>query len=217
MPAFYKEGRLTMEKITLTWLGHSCFTVETEGYKVVLDPFQDGSVPGLSPIREEADLVLSSHGHHDHAGKEGVTLRKGKACPFAITELSSFHDECGGAKRGENKITILEAHGYKIAHMGDIGCEPTKEQKEALRGIDVMLMPVGGFYTMEPDQVKALVEELSPKTLIPMHYRSESFGYDVIAPLDTYLALCDDAVRYPGPSFVVPDDLKKQTAVLTYA
>ena len=204
-----------MGKISLRWLGHSCFVLEQDDFKVIFDPFTEGSVPGLAPIKEEVDLVLSSHGHGDHAGASGVKLRKGKECPFKIEEIHSYHDECKGAKRGENIIRILSSSGLSVAHMGDIGCEPTKEQKEMLKGVTVMLMPVGGFYTMEPKAVKALVEELSPQVLIPMHYRSASFGFDQIGTLEDYLALCDDVVRYPGNTFTVEEGLPRQTAVLS--
>ncbi|MBQ1490640.1 MAG: MBL fold metallo-hydrolase [Blautia sp.] len=199
----------------LRWLGHSCFVLEMDGYKVIFDPFTEGSVPGIPAIHEEVDLVLSSHSHGDHAGAAGVTLRKGKECPFAIEEIHSFHDECRGAKRGKNIIRVLSADGISVAHMGDIGCEPTKEQKEKLKGVDVMLMPVGGFYTLEPKEVKALVEELKPRVLIPMHYRSSSFGFDTIGTLEDYLALCDDVVRYGGPTFTPEKDMPRQTAVLS--
>lgn len=199
----------------LRWLGHSCFVLSKDGYKVIFDPFTDGSVPGLAPVREEVDLVLSSHDHGDHTGAKGVTLRKGRECPFEVEEIVSFHDDCQGAKRGKNVIRILRSGGLSVAHMGDIGCEPTREQKERLRGVDVMLMPVGGSYTMEPKAVKKLVEELSPTVLIPMHYRSASFGFDTIGTLEDYLELCDDAVRYPGPTFMVEQGMQKQTAVLT--
>ena len=204
-----------MEKITLTWLGHSCFKLECDGYRIILDPFQAGSVPGFPDVHEEAEQVLCSHEHGDHAGRGCVkVVASEKPCPFQITELQSYHDEVQGKKRGTNTIRIFEAGGYRIAHMGDIGCRPSPEQMKALQGLSVMLVPVGGFYTMEPGDVKALVKELAPTTVVPMHYRSDRFGYDVIATLDAYTSLCDDVVSYPRSTLVLPDDLKPQTAVL---
>ena len=112
--------------------------------------------------------------------------------------------------------------------MGDIGCVPTADQKEQLKGIDVMLMPVGGFFTLEPEDVYALVKELSPRMLVPMHYRGKGFGYDVIAPLDgkgfgydviapleKYTAMCDDVVRLEKNTLSLPGDEGKGTFVLT--
>ena len=207
-----------MERMTVRWLGHSCFQVEAEGFVVVFDPFADGSVPGLSPVRTQADLVLCSHQHQDHAGTAGITLRKGGISPFTVTALDSYHDEVRGAKRGPNRIHILEGCGVKLVHMGDVGCMPTAKQKEALKGADVILMPVGGYYTLEPKLAHQLAEELSPKLLVPMHYRSESFGYDVIAPLETYLALCRDVAYAEGDVLSLPEDLEgtPKTLVLRY-
>ena len=109
-----------MASIQIQWLGHSCFRVECQGYAVVLDPFEPGSVPGLRDIRQTADQVLCSHQHHDHNYRAGVALRQdGPANPFTITALPSFHDGCGGAKRGPNTIHLLEAQGLRVAHLGD--------------------------------------------------------------------------------------------------
>ena len=206
-----------MGEIKLEWLGHSCWAIETEGYRIVMDPYGDGVVPGYPPLRAEADQVIPSHDHSDHGAVECVKIREGadgKTCPFSITEIHSYHDDTEGSQRGKNIIHILEKDGIRIAHMGDIGCMPTEEQKELLKNIDVMLMPVGGFFTLEPADVYRLVQELQPKTLVPMHYRTETFGYDAIGTLEAYTKLCDDVVFYDSNVLVLPGDLKKQTAVL---
>ncbi len=206
-----------MGKLKLTWHGHSCFTLEEKGYAIVLDPFDDGYVPGFGNLRLEADQVLCSHGHADHNAVRCVKIRKDAASkknPFSITEIHSWHDDAKGAKRGENVIRIYDDGEYKIAHMGDIGCPPTPEQKEALKGIDVMLMPVGGFYTMEPEDVHALVAELKPRMLVPMHYKGKGFGYDVIAPLDKYTALCNDVIYLEKSELSLPEDDADGTVVL---
>ena len=77
----------------ITWLGHSCFIVESQGYQIVLDPYQDGSVPGFAPIRVEADQVLCSHGHFDHSGTECVSLRQGAASPFTVETIDTWLDD----------------------------------------------------------------------------------------------------------------------------
>ena len=206
-----------MASIQIQWLGHSCFRVECQGYAVVLDPFEPGSVPGLRDIRQTADQVLCSHQHHDHNYRAGVALRQdGPENPFTITALPSFHDGCGGAKRGPNTIPLLEAQGLRVAHLGDLGCELEPEQLEALKGLDALRIPVGGFYTIDAKQARALVDQLKPRVTVPMHYRGGSFGYDVIGPLEDYLELCGDVVRYPGNVLVLDKDTPGQTAVLTY-
>lgn len=206
-----------MGNLKLTWHGHSCFTLEEDGYRIVLDPFEDGSVPGFGNLRLKADEVLCSHGHGDHSAAHCVKISAdvaSKKNPFRITEIHSWHDDAGGKKRGNNIIRIYDDGKYKVAHMGDIGCMPTQAQKDQLKGIDVMLMPVGGFFTMEPEEVYALVQELKPRMLVPMHYRGEGFGYDVIAPLEKYTALCPDVKYLDKSGLTLPEDEAEGTIVL---
>ena len=210
------------EGTTLCWLGHSCFLIEKDGYRIVLDPYADGTVSGYGPLRVDADQVLCSHQHDDHNAVSCVTLRPDrdqKTSPFTITQLESWHDEAQGRKRGPNTIRIIDDGTYRIAHMGDLGCMPSPEQKEQLRGLDVCLVPVGGFFTMKPELVHKLMEELAPTVVVPMHYRfkqnGRSYGMMVIAPVDHYLKRCSSAIRYNRNYLTFPDDLKPQTAVLT--
>ena len=208
-----------MAELKLTWHGHSCFTLEENGYAIVLDPYADGYVPGFGPLRLTADAVLCSHGHADHNAAQCVRINpdaSGKACPFRVTEIHSWHDDAQGAKRGNNIIRIFDDGQYRIAHMGDIGCHPTPDQKDLLKDIDVMLMPVGGFFTMEPADVHALVQELTPRMLVPMHYSGKDFGYEVIAPLDKYLTLCgnETVTRLDTSTLTLPADETEGIVVL---
>ncbi|WP_235986007.1 MBL fold metallo-hydrolase [Clostridium vitabionis] len=208
-----------MGNVKITWLGHSCMAVEKEDYRIVFDPYGDNTVPGYPPLRTDADLVLCSHGHSDHNAAELIQIRQDaekKENPWKITELSSFHDENGGKDRGTNTIRILDDGEYRIAHMGDLGCALTPEQKRALSGLDVMLVPVGGFFTLEPDRIHAIVQELQPTVVVPMHYRFGAYGYPKIGTLDAYTSLCDDVVIYDGNSLELPEDGAPQTAVLKF-
>ena len=172
----------------ITWIGHSCFRIEQDGYAVITDPYEDGYVPGLRPLRETADMVLCSHEHGDHNARDLVKISKNADCPFQITRIETFHDEVRGAKRGPNTIHILEAGGVKLAHFGDIGCDLEEDQIRQLQGLDVCLIPVGGFYTIDGSQAAELVRILQPKTVIPMHFRDDrvGFGFDVIAPVSVF-------------------------------
>lgn len=128
----------------ITWLGHSCFKIGSQGYEIILDPYEDRSVPGLRPVREQADQVLCSHGHGDHCGTEGVALRQGAAARISVEAISTWHDDRQGALRGPNTIHILDDGQCRVAHLGDLGCELTPKQKEKLRGLTALLIPVGG-------------------------------------------------------------------------
>lgn len=186
---------MTNKDIQLIWHGHSCFTMVCDDYRIVLDPFKDDTVPGYGHVRETADLVLCSHEHGDHNFREAVELtRRVKANPFTVTELLIPHDDAGGSKRGMNLIRIFDNGTLRVAHFGDIGCPLTDEQKAALGHLDAVMVPVGGFYTMEPQGIADMLAELNPRVIVPMHYRSESFGYDVIGTLEDFLKLTDRPV-----------------------
>lgn len=205
------------KKMTVTWLGHSCFKVESGGYSIVLDPYADGNVPGLSYLRDEANLVLNSHSHDDHAGKRVIKyVKETVASPFRIEKLLTFHDEMEGALRGENLIHILDDGSFRAAHLGDIGCGLTQEQTERLKGVDVLMIPVGGYYTIDAGKAKKIVDQLSPRVVLPMHYRSEKFGYEVLAPVEEYLSLCYDVMYYQDNTMDITERTPTQTSVLTY-
>lgn len=181
----------------ITWLGHACFKLESGSSTLVLDPYSDGSVPGLGPVRESADLVLCSHGHGDHNASSCVTL-SGSPSAFTVTKIATYHDEVQGAKRGPNTIHIISDGKCRVAHLGDLGCALPPEQLQALKGLDVLMIPVGGFFTIDAAQAKALVEQLQPAAVIPMHYRSSRFGYDVIANVESFTSLLPGAAVLPG-------------------
>ena len=197
----------------LIWNGHSCFTLATEAGTLVIDPYEDGSVPGLSPLHLEADAVYCSHEHRDHGNRAAVAL-SGKPCAVEVEELATWHDEVQGAKRGPNTMRIFSAEGLRVAHLGDLGCGLTPEQAEALSGLDALLIPVGGFYTIDAKQAKALIDQIQPRVTLPMHYRGEAFGYDVIGTLDEFTDLCDCVVEYAGNSIELNGEMLQQVAVL---
>ena len=200
--------------MNIAYLGHSCFKIESQGYEIVLDPYQDGKVPGYLPIRETADAVLCSHGHGDHCGVECVTLREGGRSPFTVETIHTWHDGQQGALRGPDTVHILDDGRCRAAHLGDLGCELTPEQKEKLHGLTALLIPVGGHYTIGAAQASRLASELDPAVVIPMHYRGEGFGYDVIGTLEQFTALRKDVVEYPGSTLELKPGMDRQTAVL---
>lgn len=198
----------------ITWLGHSCFKVESEGYGIVLDPYEDGYVPGLKPLDVEADEVLCSHGHGDHNAVHVVRVKEGGVSPFMIQTISTYHDDVKGAKKGSNTIHILDDGVCRAAHLGDLGCPLTEEQIQILKGVDAVMIPVGGFYTIDARQAKAVVDQIQPVVTIPMHYRSDKFGFDVLGILDAFTSLCSNVTEYEGSSLEIVRGMKEQTAIL---
>ncbi len=202
--------------IKLTWLGHSCFRAECATSKIIIDSFAPGSVPGLRDIHEQAQMALCSHEHHDHNYREGVTLTGGES-EIDVQSYPSFHDDCQGEKRGPNSIHVLSDGSVRIAHMGDIGCMPSPEVIEALRGVDALLIPVGGYYTVGPKEAMEIVEATAPRVVIPMHYRSPDFGFDVLGPVEDFLALCGNWRKAEGNSIDITPDTEPGTVVLQYS
>ena len=190
----------------ITWLGHSCFKVEKDGYSVILDPYADGTVPGLLPLRESANRVYCSHEHGDHNGRSCVEILKGiKSCPFEHTEIVSYHDDVQGAKRGPNTIHVLDDGEVRLVHMGDQGCELTEVQKKMIGTPDVLLIPVGGFYTIDAAQAKKMADELGARLIIPMHFRSETFGFDVIGEVKEFTGLYEHVTYAKVPEVMVSE------------
>ena len=173
--------------VNIRWLGHACYEIRYGDFTLVTDPYEDGSVPGLGPLRLSADAVYCSHGHHDHSFTAAVTL-SGKAAPadFGVEEFTSAHDDCGGKKRGMNLVRLFRFGSCRVAHLGDLGEYPGPDMLAALRGVDALLIPIGGFYTIDAQTAKRIVEETKPKCVLPMHYQSERFGFDVLQRLSDF-------------------------------
>lgn len=201
--------------MTITWRGHSCFVLESGGYRVLLDPYR--SVRGLPDIGEAADAVYCSHGHFDHAYTEKIRLTAGKVSPFTVREVATFHDDQGGALRGTNTVRCFSAEGMTVVHLGDLGHQLSGEQAEAIGRCDVLLVPVGGTYTVDAAGAKAVVDTLRPRIVIPMHYRSGEKGFDNIDTAEPFLGLFPQALvrRYPGSGLTVDAGTPEQVAVLS--
>ena len=171
----------------LQWLGHSCFRITlSNGRMIVTDPYDD--TVGYPPLSVAADLVLSSHGHFDHnyfdavRGDFEIINQPGEYERFGacILGVHSFHDDARGKKRGENVIFSVEADGVRLVHLGDLGHMPdTPEQEAAIRGADVLLIPIGGTYTITTPEAVTLIEQYRPRCAIAMHYTNRWCGFPV--------------------------------------
>lgn len=131
----------------LTWLGHACFLLEADGYRIVTDPYT--GVPGYPSLSVSAHAVFCSHGHFDHNAVDCVTLLPHRDSPFTVREIASFHDDRGGTLRGGNTIRVFTADGISVAHLGDLGHPLSAEQLAAIGPVDAALVPVGGVYTLD--------------------------------------------------------------------
>ena len=188
----------------LTWLGHACFLIESADGSIVFDAYEPNYVPGLKLPPLAADMSVSSHLHGDHHCPEAVKLSRRRP-GFKLQELECFHDECGGEKRGKNTIHILDAEDIRLVHLGDLGHPLSSEQLATLGKVDILLIPVGGFYTIDAKLAFELVNTLKPRLTVPMHYRGDGFGFDVIAPVDDFASLFEN-VRYADSNVLDTED-----------
>jgi len=168
----------------ITWAGQACFHISTSPSKdvqadIVIDPYGD---IGLKLPSLSADIVLMSHGHPDHNNVKAVKPNDGE--PFVIEGpgeyeikgvfvrgIDSWHDDNQGTERGKNTIYTIEAEDMKICHLGDLGQkELTNDQLEKIGTIDILMIPVGGVYTIDASQAVKIISQIDPKIVIPMHY-----------------------------------------------
>lgn len=182
------DSETKKDRIKLVYLGHACFVLDDS---LVIDPYKDGSVPGLAPLRVKANKVICTHQHADHSGKECVEILP-KESDFKIKEVPSWHDDQEGALRGPNTIFIIEKNGEKIVHLGDLGHFPNDTKLEKIRDADYLLIPVGGFFTIDAKTAIEICQAANPKCIIPMHYRTATSGYNELATVDEFLALADN-------------------------
>ena len=170
----------------LKWHGHSCFELTyADGTVIITDPF-DVSV-GYPVCTARADVVTMSHGHHDHNHIESIAgnpvpvtdAGETSVCGAKITGVPAFHDECEGAKRGKNMLFAIEKDGLRIAHLGDLGHPLSDEQVRALGKADVLLIPIGGFYTIDTPAAIGEIKKIAPHTAIAMHFNTEVMDFPI--------------------------------------
>jgi L-ascorbate metabolism protein UlaG (beta-lactamase superfamily) len=166
----------------IKWLGHSCFLLKAvDGVKLLMDPFKSDSHLSYNPVTEKADVVTVSHEHFDHnyiaelTGKPEV-LRGGiekNINGIKVRGISLFHDESGGKQRGANTVFYVEIEDIHICHLGDLGHRLSQDQLAAVGKVDVLLIPVGGVFTIDVEAANQVCEDIKPHIAIPMHYRTD--------------------------------------------
>lgn len=203
----------------IRYLGHSCFLLtESTGTRILTDPYGD---VGFKMPRVEADVVSVSHGHYDHnnvkavGGKPVVLDKEGQyeVGGVEIIAVKSYHDNANGAERGENLIFKFRLDGIEVCHLGDLGEECSSSLIEMLLPVHVLLIPVGGKYTIDSEQAKEYVDRIMPSIVIPMHYKSKGLSLDIDKP-DAFLSEFEEEdVEETGASEIelTRDDIDEET------
>ena len=170
----------------IQWLGHSCFLLTSaDGVRVLTDPF-DPQIGYPAPA-VEADIVTTSHQHSDHnytAVVKGnfTTVKNAGALTLKGIEIlgvPTFHDEAGGRQRGQNLLFRLTIDGLRVLHCGDLGHALTPEQLQAVGAVDVLLVPVGGHYTVDAATALEVMRALRPTVTIPMHFKTPALDFPI--------------------------------------
>ena len=182
----------------IQYLGHSCFKLtESTGTTIIADPYKGIGYELPTPLT--ADAVTVSHQHYDHnnvgavSGKPVVIDKDGffELPGVEITGIKSYHDDQEGAKRGENVIYKFRMDGLEICHLGDLGEECSAELLELLLPVNILIIPVGGNYTIDAELAKEYVDRIMPEIVIPMHYKTRNLTID-IDKAQGFLDLFDD-------------------------
>jgi len=166
----------------ITWYGHSCFKINTKDVTIVTDPF-DKKI-GIKPYFGAADIVTVSHDHYDHNNIESL-----KGGPFVvknpgeyevknifITGFSTFHDKKQGSERGLNTVYTIDAEDIRLCHLGDLGEKLSDKIIEHLGQVDILMIPVGGIYTIDAKEADELIDRIEPAIVLPMHYKTPSLN-----------------------------------------
>ncbi|MDP2920398.1 MAG: MBL fold metallo-hydrolase [Dehalococcoidia bacterium] len=188
------------------WLGHASFLITSgTGTRIITDPYTAGGPLKYAEIKEAADVVTVSHEHFDHnniasvAGKPEVF--KGPA-PMSVKDVkfsgvATHHDENKGKDRGNNMIICMEVDGMRVCHLGDLGHNLSSQEASQVGKVDVLLAPVGGFYTIDAAVATDVSNKLQPKVIIPMHFKNDRCGFPV-AGVDEFLKDKKNVTLAPG-------------------
>lgn len=183
--------------VDIYWYGQACFKIKSKNTSVILDPFS-GTFTGLKEPKLDADIVCVTHGHEDH-NNSSVVKGTGENAPFLIAGpgeyeiggvnivgVSSFHDDSEGKERGKNTIYQITIEDVNVVHLGDLGQRELKQAQVEALSCDILLIPTGGVYTINGKEAPAIIAQLEPKIVIPMHYKVGTLKFD-LEPVEEFL------------------------------
>ncbi len=182
----------------IKWYGHAAFLITSDqGIKIILDPYEPGAFGGqlsYGKIPDQADVVLVSHDHADHndtkslPGSPQVVKGSGSKTVkgIIVKGVATYHDPSKGSERGANTIYNLQVDGIQVCHLGDLGHGLSEKEVKEIGPVDILLLPVGGFFTIDAKEASRIVDQIKPKVVIPMHFKTEKCGFP-IASVDDFL------------------------------
>jgi L-ascorbate metabolism protein UlaG (beta-lactamase superfamily) len=190
----------------IKWLGHACFLITSRsGLRVITDPYVVGGGIDYSPIKETADVVVVSHDHGDHNNVSAVRgkpeLVKANGAKFVkgirFRGVATSHDASQGSERGPNTAFCFTIDGLKLCHLGDLGHVLSPGQVTEIGTVDILFVPVGGFFTIEATVARQVCDQLKPRITIPMHFKTSKCAYP-IAGVEDFLKGRKDVRKVAG-------------------
>ena len=175
----------------IEWMGHASFIVTLDsGKRICTDPYKSGSYDGAvgyAPIKEQVDIVTVSHDHPDHCGTDDLlgdfelvkTIGEFNIQGVKVEGFSTYHDKTKGSERGENIVFKICTGDMTIVHLGDLGHLMGEAEMEKLGNVDVLMIPVGGYFTIDNKEAWDIISHVKPKVVIPMHYKTEKLGFPI--------------------------------------
>jgi L-ascorbate metabolism protein UlaG (beta-lactamase superfamily) len=206
------------------YIGHSCFLIKSNnGISVLTDPYKSGAYGGAltyGPIADSADIVTLSHEHEDHAelgslpNQPLVVRAECRALGVGFDRVETYHDQSEGKERGENRVFLFTLDNIRVCHLGDLGHVLTPEQVEKIDKVDILLVPVGGRFTVDPREAEQVVEQINPKIAIPMHFKTDKCGFP-IESAEAFLCGKNNVKRSPTSEVVLTqEDLPEARTIL---
>jgi len=207
----------------IQWFGHSFFRLDTKNKVIAIDPYSEAAT-GLKPSRFKADVVLITHQHEDHNNKSVIMgdpfILEGpgeiEIGGIYIEGLLTFHDKKRGQERGENTIYLLESEDITICHLGDLGEPKLKEEiLEKVSNTDILLVPVGGNYTINSEEAISFINQIEPKIIIPMHYALPNLKIK-LDPLDKFIKSISKKPEVMDKLVIRKNNLPEETKLIVF-
>lgn len=205
----------------IQWFGHSYFRVDTKNKIIAIDPYSESST-GLKPSRFKADLLLITHQHEDHNNKSVIMgdplVLEGpgeiETGGIFIEGIHSFHDKKQGKTRDSNTIYLIKSEGVTFCHLGDLGEKDLKEEAlEKVANVDILLVPIGGNYTIDYEEAVSLINQIEPKIIIPMHYALPQLKIK-LDPLDKFIKAISKKPEVLDKLVIRKTQLPKETKLI---
>jgi L-ascorbate metabolism protein UlaG (beta-lactamase superfamily) len=188
----------------IKWLGHSSFLITSDAdIRLITDPYAPTDKLRYGDINESADIVTVSHEHADHnntgpiRGNPSVIRQSTEVKGINIKAITAYHDNDAGTKKGTSTIFCFKVDGIKICHLGDIGHLLSDNQAAELGKVDILLIPVGGFYTIDAEVAGKICDQIKPGMIIPMHFLDSRSDLP-IAGVDDFLHGKNNVKRLNG-------------------